>query len=185
MPLFQKQLQRGGPLTVTHPDMKRYFMTVREAVELVLQAATTALRDAHQTRGKIFVLDMGEPVKILDLANRMIQLAGLEPGKDIAVEFTTLRPGEKLFEELLHDQEEVVEGDTTGMTLAAPRVSALPSLAVDLDILRDHATKRDRAEALKLLCRLVPEYKPDTSVASLLAADGGDGFETADRHAAQ
>jgi len=185
VPLFQKQLQRGGPLTVTHPDMKRYFMTVREAVELVLQAATTALRDAHQTRGKIFVLDMGEPVKILDLANRMIQLAGLEPGKDIAVEFTSLRPGEKLFEELLHDQEEVVEGDTTGMTLAAPRVSALPSLTVDLDILRNHAAERDRVEALRLLCRLVPEYKPDTGVASLLAADGGGEFESADRHAAQ
>ncbi|WP_425407319.1 polysaccharide biosynthesis protein [Hwanghaeella sp.] len=185
VPLFQKQLQRGGPLTVTHPEMKRYFMTVREAVELVLQAATTALRDADQTRGKIFVLDMGEPVKILDLANRMIQLAGLEPGKDIAIEFTNLRPGEKLFEELFHDQEERIEGDTTGMTLAAPRVGQLESLSGDLDRLRDLADDRDRATALRLLCQLVPEYKPDTGVASLLAEQSHGDAETADRHAAR
>ncbi len=194
VPLFQKQLQRGGPLTVTHPDMKRYFMTVREAVELVLQAATTALRDENQTRGKIFVLDMGEPVKILDLAHRMIQLAGLEPDKDITVEFTQLRPGEKLFEELLHDQEEVIEGDTTGMTLAAPRVSDLDSLIRDMDALREFSVSRDRVGALRLLCRLVAEYTPDTGVASLLAdadtapgAPAGDsgGIGSAGRHAAQ
>lgn len=189
VPLFQKQLQRGGPLTVTHPEMKRYFMTVREAVELVLQAATTALRDASQTRGKIFVLDMGEPVKILDLAYRMIQLAGFEPGKDIAIEFTNLRPGEKLFEELLHDQEEVIEGDTTGMTLAAPRVCELTDLMAELDALRAMATDRDRTGALQTLCRLVPEYQPDTGVAALLAdsASGNTAAGTAGigRHAAQ
>lgn len=179
VPLFQKQLQRGGPLTVTHPEMKRYFMTVREAVELVLQAATTAMRDANQTRGKIFVLDMGEPVKILDLANRMIQLAGLEPGKDIAVEFTSLRPGEKLFEELLHDQEEVIEGETTGMTLAAPRVCDLEDLMRALDTLRDLSVERDRAGALRLLCSLVPEYIPDTGVAALLAESGTDAARRA------
>ena len=179
VPLFEKQLRRGGPLTVTHPDMTRYFMTVREAVELVLQAATTALRDADQTRGKIFVLDMGEPVQILDLANRMIRMAGLEPDKDIAIEFTGLRPGEKLFEELLHDGEEVIRDGGEGMTLASPRVSDLAVLDSALDRLAVCCTESETVVALRLLCDLVPEYKPDPPVAAMIS----DAAEI--RHAAQ
>ena len=110
VPLFTRQLAAGGPLTVTDPEVSRFFMTVREAVELVLEAsATVGLADDGQgtveSRGKIFVLDMGEPVKIVDLARQMIRLAGLVPDRDIAIEFTGLRPGEKLHEELFHDAE--------------------------------------------------------------------------------
>src|SRR5205085_11089746 len=100
VPLFQRQLAAGGPLTVTDPGVTRFFMTVREAVELVLQAsALPSDSGASDARGKIFVLDMGEPVKIVDLAHQMIRLAGLRPGRDVAIEYIGLRPGEKLHEE--------------------------------------------------------------------------------------
>ena len=109
VPLFQRQLARGGPLTVTHPDIKRYFMTVREAVELVLQASAHGLQHPEE-RGQIFVLDMGESIRIVDVARQMIRLAGLRPDEDIKITFTGLRPGEKLYEELFDRDEKPPAG---------------------------------------------------------------------------
>ena len=117
VPLFKRQLARGGPLTVTHPDMQRYFMTVKEAVELVLQASAHGI-DHDEERGKILVLDMGDPIKIADIAKQMVRLAGLRPDVDIKVEYTGLRPGEKLFEELFDHTEERKESKLKGILVA-------------------------------------------------------------------
>lgn len=160
VPLFQKQLAEGGPLTVTHPEITRYFMTVREAVELVLQASAIGVKD-DTTAGRIFVLDMGAPVKIADLARQMIMLAGMEPDKDIKIEYTGLRPGEKLYEELLHTQEQQLPTVTDGIMLAQPRTSALDVLQRSLDRMETLAQARDREETLAELKKFVPEYTPD------------------------
>lgn len=159
VPLFQRQLSRGGPLTVTHPDMRRYFMTVREAVQLVLQASAHGLKADSAERGTIFVLDMGEPVKIVDLARQMIRLAGLEPDKDVKVAFTGLRPGEKLYEELLSDQDRQVESTVTGVFIAAPQV-------IDLGVIRRACRELDQASlsgddgrVLRVLATIAPDFR--------------------------
>jgi FlaA1/EpsC-like NDP-sugar epimerase len=160
VPLFQRQLSQGGPLTVTHPEMKRYFMTVREAVELVLEATVLGMREASND-GKIYVLDMGEPVRILDLAKQMILLAGLRPDEDIRIEITGMRPGEKLFEEILHDSEPPTQTEYAGILLAAPRTAPLDSLAPLLDGLADSARAGDDARIAALIAQHVPEYQPE------------------------
>ncbi|MGE5504471.1 MAG: polysaccharide biosynthesis protein [Actinomycetota bacterium] len=160
VPLFQKQLAAGGPLTVTHPDMTRYFMTVREAVELVLQASAFGM-EGPAYRGRIFVLDMGEPVKIVHLARQMIRLAGLRPDVDVQISFTGLRPGEKLFEEIFHGAEPPVATERPGILVAAPRSVDADELGVALDELAQ-ACRAHRPEiALAILRRLVPEYAPN------------------------
>ncbi len=161
VPLFRRQLERGGPLTVTHPEVTRYFMTTREAVELVLQASALGVADASAS-GKIYVLDMGEPVKILDLARQMIRLAGLRPHEDIEIVFTGLRPGEKLKEELLHDAEALVATSCPGLLLAAPRTSDLALLRRSLDELEEAARNGRAEQTLEALRRLVPEYRATT-----------------------
>lgn len=154
IPLFKKQIEEGGPVTVTHPDIIRYFMTIPEAVSLVLQAG------AYAKGGEIFVLDMGEPVKILDLATNLIKLSGLKPGEDIKIEFSGLRPGEKLFEELLMDEEGMEETENRLIHIGKPiefdeevffnQLNKLKTLCYDETIdIRDYVQE------------VVPTYKPE------------------------
>lgn len=159
VPLFYRQLEQGGPLTVTHPDMTRYFMTIREAVELVLEASAIGNSDASCS-GSIFVLDMGEPVRIVDLATQIIRLAGLTPGKDIPITFTGTRPGEKLFEEIFHGSEPPIPTRYPGILLASPRVTRLDELQDQLRQLEDACVNGTITQALDILHRLVPEYVP-------------------------
>jgi FlaA1/EpsC-like NDP-sugar epimerase len=157
VPLFSEQLKRGGPITVTHPEITRYFMTVREAVELVLQAAVLGVQQ-HDRQECIFVLDMGQPVKIYDLAVQMIRLAGLRPDEDIKIVFTGLRPGEKMYEELFHYAENVVKTQHDSISLASPRFADMNSLRQSLDTLYGHCSGRNTEGALALLKQLVPEF---------------------------
>ncbi len=158
VPLFQRQLAAGGPLTVTHPNITRFFMTVREAVELVLQSSVLA-SSSEEERGKIFVLDMGEPVKIADLARQMIRLAGFQPEKDIKIEFVGLRPGEKLYEELFYKNETLVPTKVDGIQLAAPRMISYAELSEALDKLEEVAHHRRNDILPALLRQLVPEFQ--------------------------
>jgi FlaA1/EpsC-like NDP-sugar epimerase len=168
VPLFQRQLAQGGPLTVTHPAISRFFMTVREAVELVLQASALAIEEG-EARGKIFVLDMGEPVKIVDLARQMIRLAGRRPDRDVKIEFVGLRPGEKLHEELFHVNEPLLPTDAAGIRLAAPRTIDYAMLQRSLDELAEHARERREERVVALLATLVPEYAKARASASRAA----------------
>lgn len=162
IPLFERQLKQGGPLTVTHPDITRYFMTIREAVSLVLTAAAAGKSDSR-TQGGIFVLDMGNPVKILDLAKRMIRLAGLRPEEDIPIKFTGLRPGEKLYEELLGQDEQPLPNPLPGLNLARPPLIAMDLLAQEYNELEHFINTQDQTQAMHKLMKLVPEYKPSSN----------------------
>ena len=157
VPLFREQLAKGGPITVTDPEMTRYFMTVREAVELVLQASVLGL-NMPEKQEYIFVLDMGKPMKILDLALNMIKLAGLKPYEDINIVFTGMRAGEKLYEELFHDGENASRTKHSSIFLAAPRESDLQKLKTALGELYDACKTRKSKLALELLKELVPEF---------------------------
>jgi len=161
VPLFQRQLENGGPLTVTHPDMTRYFMTIREAVELILEASVVGV-EGDKTEGRIFVLDMGDPIKIVDLARQMIRLSGKEPDRDIAIQFTGTRPGEKLFEEVFHDGETTVETVHDGLLLAAPRVVAIKALNRQLAPLLKAAVAGDNANVRRLIKEVIPEYSNES-----------------------
>ncbi|MDR3520276.1 MAG: nucleoside-diphosphate sugar epimerase/dehydratase [Acidocella sp.] len=167
VPLFHRQLAMGGPLTVTHPDMQRYFMTVREAVGLVLQASVVGAKGGENIKhGGIFVLDMGDPVRIVDLARQMIRLAGLRPDVDIGIRFTGLRPGEKLFEELFHGSERPVPTGFPGLLMANPRVADMAQIQAALAEIAAQGSNGNTAAALAVLARLVPEFAHN--------ADGGD-----------
>lgn len=119
IPLFQRQIAQGLPLTVTHPDIERFFMTVQEAVLLIVQSSARAL-ETDSDRGTIFVLDMGEPVKIVDIARRVIRMAGLRPDIDVPIRFIGLRPGEKLYEEMFDTSETKIESAIPGIFEAMP-----------------------------------------------------------------
>ena len=152
IPIFRQQIKNGGPVTVTHPDIIRYFMTIPEAVNLVLQCG------AYAKGGEIFILDMGEPVKILDLAKKMIRLSGHVPGEDIKIEFTGLRPGEKLYEELLIDEDNLVETENDRIFVAHMSEIDVAEMSRKISTLIAHAYEEDRniREEIK---EIVPEYK--------------------------
>ena len=156
VPLFQKQLEKGGPLTVTHPKMKRYFMTVREAVELVIQSAT--LENKTKKRG-IFVLEMGQPIAIIEIAEQLIRLAGLRPNKDIKIKFTGLRPGEKIKEELHYKNEKILKTKNKSIFIVKPKIASHEKLSKSLKNLIDLAKNNKLEECYKIMSTIVPEYK--------------------------
>jgi O-antigen biosynthesis protein WbqV len=176
VPLFQAQLAAGGPLTVTDPEVTRYFMTIAEAVELVLEASALGAGTAgagalgagdHAAgRGKVFVLDMGRPVKILDLARQIIRLSGRRPDHDVKIVFTGLRPGEKLHEELSHQGEDLKPTAMPGVLVAGPRSADWPILDSALVELEQTARAGRRDDTIALLARLVPEYRAPAAASS-------------------
>jgi O-antigen biosynthesis protein WbqV len=159
VPLFERQLKKGGPLTVTHPEIKRYFMTVREAVELILQASAHGLATKEDI-GQIFVLDMGDPIKIIDIARRIIRLAGKEPDRDVKIEIIGLRPGEKLFEELFDASETRLAASMPGILRAAPRPVPLERLQDVCSSLAAAAAEGDVHRLRELLADVLVGYEP-------------------------
>lgn len=155
VPLFRRQILAGGPVTVTHPDMKRYFMTIPEATQLVLQAAATGVSQ-RLTRGRIMVLDMGEPVRIVDLARSMIVLAGLRPDQDVEIQFTGLRPGEKLFEELFDPTENPESSGVDGVFVASPLLAEADFLLRAIAELEEAVANADASKARSRLFELLP-----------------------------
>ena len=157
IPLFRQQIENGGPVTVTHPDIIRYFMTIPEACQLVLEAGTIG------NSGEIYVFDMGMPVKIADLAKKMIRLSGLEPGIDIQIEYTGLRPGEKLYEELLNDEELVKPTSHDKIMIAKVREYDYDEILSRFDVLIDLANRNQDYLVVRTMKEIVPEYKSQNS----------------------
>ncbi|MDO4320523.1 MAG: nucleoside-diphosphate sugar epimerase/dehydratase [Bacteroidales bacterium] len=158
IPLFRRQIEQGGPVTLTHRDIIRYFMTIPEACSLVLQAGTMG------QGGEIFIFDMGQPVKIYDLATRMISLSGLRPGEDIEIIETGLRPGEKLYEELLNDKELTMTTRNNKIMIAKVRVYDYDEVQRHLETLRELTTEGEYHDIVAEMKRMVPEYKSQNSV---------------------
>ncbi len=157
VPKFKAQIEAGGPVTVTHPDMVRYFMTIREACDLVVTACSHALGN-NNSAAAVYVLEMGQPVKILDLAQRMIKLSGLEPDRDIDIVFTGVRPGERLHEILFERREASVDTGLPGIVAAKPVHASLDEVHGFLQLLAQTIAESDRAATLDALHRAVPEF---------------------------
>ena len=157
VPKFKAQIEAGGPVTVTHPDMVRYFMTIREACDLVITAATHALAP-QRPDVSVYVLNMGQPVKIVDLAERMIRLSGLQPGHDIEIVFTGMRPGERLNEILFATQEPTVDIGVAGIMAAKPNEPAMQTLRKWIAALEQAITRDDRANIRAVLKDAIPEF---------------------------
>ena len=156
IPIFKKQIAAGGPVTVTHPDMRRFFMTIPEACQLVLQAA------AIGQGGQICVLDMGEPVKIVDLARNLILLSGLRPDEDIKIEFTGMRPGEKLYEELSTLLEDTAPTAHEKIRIFVGNGMPEGNIQTWLDCLRGAREARDVGRLVVALKEIVLDYSPST-----------------------
>ena len=162
IPIFQKQIENGGPVTITHPEITRYFMTIPEACELVLQAGTMG------QGGEVYVFDMGEPVKIIDLAKRMIRLYGLETGMDIQLKITGLRPGEKLYEELLSDDAKTLATHHEKIMISKDSAMDFSRINTLTEQVIQKAKSGDNEEIVSLLKDIVPEFKSNNSVFEVL-----------------
>ncbi|MEE1070337.1 MAG: UDP-N-acetylglucosamine 4,6-dehydratase family protein, partial [Paludibacteraceae bacterium] len=158
IPYFQKQIAAGGPVTVTHPNIIRYFMTIPEACCLVMEASTLG------NGGEIFIFDMGQPVKILDLARNMIRLAGYAPEKDIPIVFTGLRPGEKLYEELLNQKETTLPTNNKKIMIARVREFDFDVISKQIDTLIETSYSNKPFTIVKQMKQLVPEYISNNSI---------------------
>lgn len=157
IPMFKKQIEQGGPVTVTHPEITRYFMTIPEACRLVLEAG------AMGKGGEIFIFDMGQSVKILDLARRMIRLSGFEPGRDIDIVFTGLREGEKLYEELLNQQENTLKTHHEKIMIAKVQEYSYTEINKYVELFIDLVDDRNELKMVALMKELVPEFKSNYS----------------------
>lgn len=162
IPHFKKQIEAGGPVTITHPDIVRYFMTIPEACDLVLQAGTMG------QGGEIFVFDMGKPVKILDLATRMIKLSGFEPNNDIKIIYTGLRPGEKLYEELLSDDAKTLATHNEKIMVSKDPTMSFAEIDQLSLMITKAALRREKVEVVQLLKNIVPEFKSNNSIYEVL-----------------
>ncbi|PND25419.1 polysaccharide biosynthesis protein [Sinorhizobium sp. M4_45] len=158
IPLFKRQLARGGPLTVTDANMTRFFMTIREAVELTLQASAYGF-EKQLGQGEIFVLDMGEPIKIIDIARRMIRLAGFTPDQEIEIKIIGCRPGEKLFEELFDETDKRISSPVPGVLGAVPEPIPLPTLRDAFARLQRYSERGNEASVVAVMRELLPRYE--------------------------
>lgn len=162
VPKFKAQIEAGGPVTVTHPDMVRYFMTIREACDLVITAASHAESDGDK-RASVYVLNMGQPVKIVDLAERIIRLSGLEPGRDIQIAFTGIRPGERLHEILFSSAEEMAEIGLPGIVAAKPVQASLDDVRQWLATVEQALARNERGAIYDVLRAAVPEFRGEAA----------------------
>lgn len=158
VPLFTKQIQEGGPITITHPEIIRYFMTIPEACQLVLEAG------AMGNGGEIYIFDMGKPVKIIDLANKMIRLAGFTPNKEIKIKIIGLRPGEKLYEELLNDTSKTLNTHNEKIMIAQDECDDFIHISSSVDQLFETSLTCDKEEIVRLMKKTVPEFKSMNSI---------------------
>lgn len=158
IPRFRKQIEKGGPITLTHPEVTRYFMTIPEAVQLVLEAG------AMGHGGEIFIFDMGESIKIIDLAKKMVRLSGLTIGKDIKLSYTGLRPGEKLYEELLNDKENTITTHHPQIMIAKVKEYDHKTVSGQIDDLINLSEKHENYPVVSLMKRLVPEFISENSI---------------------
>jgi O-antigen biosynthesis protein WbqV len=158
VPKFKAQIDAGGPVTVTHPDMVRYFMTIREACDLVVTAASHAL-GPNRSDVSVYVLNMGQPVKIVDLAERMIRLAGLEPGRDIDIVYTGMRPGERMHEILFAREEPMVDVGFDGVVAARPVQPSLDAMRGWLVMLEQGLAREEREAIYRVLTEAVPDFR--------------------------
>jgi FlaA1/EpsC-like NDP-sugar epimerase len=157
VPIFQRQIRSGGPLTVTHAEVTRYFMSISESCRLVLEASVMG------NGGEIFIFDMGKPVKIVDLAKKMIKLSGLEPDIDIKIQITGLREGEKLFEELLHHSENTIKTHHPKIMKARVQEYDFRDIELMIGLMRDLINDQNELKLVTLMKEIVPEFKSNYS----------------------